>query len=410
EGAWFNSGWTYGSTAATDNTADEVDTYLGRTVVGSTTHDPVDYARPQTSLVVPSSSNPLSRDFIALRPADYDYSQHRSIEFKPFDHQVTEPLWTAAQDKYGVQVRGYFVGGYVATALVAYLEPIFTETASTLDQTSLVCHLAVKVRNGIDTDPTYLGLLSKTMAGVDLADGAFHTLDYNCHVFEDATSVDGPVVHTVTVDGSVVVFDTVGTYGSGLQVLADGRVLDTGAFGPGSAGNVEGFFFESTVPTTDNSSNVLREPAQVKEWTQGALTLLDPTLPPELMPSFAWTSDEGFSEATGDLGDVMDAVFPVSVTHQGTDPIELETEIGLRFTRARATRTRRRWRFSGAPLSSSARDTMEAFWGSHGVGVAFNWTPDGESAVVAYFVSPPVYKMVSPDAWVPTVEIEEVLA
>ena len=166
---------------------------------------------------------------------------------------------------------------------------------------------------------------------------------------------------------------------------------------------------ESTVAETDNSSNVLRNPAQVKAWTQGTLTLLDPETAPGLMPSYAWVDDEGASDVTGDLSDVMDAVFPVDVTHQHTDPVTLDTEIGLRHTRARATRTRRRWSFSGAPLSASARDTMEAFWAAHGVAVAFNWTPDGEAAVIAYFVEPPAYQMVSPEAWVPSVVIEELL-
>jgi hypothetical protein len=383
--------------------------YLRRSIAGSTTHDPIDYALAQTSLVVPSSSNPLSRDFIAARPADVDYSQHRRIEFKPFDHQVAESAWTAAQDKYGVQVRGTFSGlGYVATAFAAYLEPLFTEGGGVLVQTSVKCHLAIKLRTDADVDPIYLGMWSKTLAGVDLADGAWHTLDYNCHVFEDAQDVNAPIIHTVTVDGSAVVFDTVGAYADGTEVLADGRVFDNGPYGPGSSASGEGFFIETTVSETDNSSNVLREPMQIRNWTQGTLTTLSSTVPVNGQPNYGWTLDEGAATVAGDLGTVFDAVFPVDVSHQGTEPIVVETEIGLRITRSRATRTRRRWTMTGAPLSYAEKSSLETFWADHGVATPFNWTPNGESALIAYFVERPSYRLVD-TRWTPSVVIEELL-
>lgn len=409
-GKWLNSGWAYGATANTSNTADDVDPLLGQTEAGTTSFDGLDYLTVQTSQTTPSTAQPLDREFFSTRPADYDYSQHRSLEFKPFAHNVSEPNWSVALDRYGIFLKATVLTGYVERAFVAYLEPIFGESGGLLVQTSLTVRLAVRVDLLINGSPLYLTLWSKTVAGVDLTDGNWHKLQYDMHVVESASDTNAPVVHEVKLNGSTIVFDTPGTYSAGTHVLSDGRVIDSGNFGPGSKSFIEGFFVQSSLAVTDVSGNVLRGPAQVRNWTQETLTLLETTTPPDQMAAYGWApSDEVNLAKSGDLSTVAEPVFPVDIRLVSSSPVKHEGEQGHHYHRNRATRDRYIFRFRTNPMSEAERAALLAFWSARGVVTSFDFPLTWDRSFVCTFIDKPRFTFVGPDGWTAQLSLMEVL-
>jgi len=410
-GAWLNSGWAYGATAATDNTVDDVDPLLGQVETGTTFYDGTAYIRAVMSQTNPTVNEPLTRTFYSTRPADYDYSQHRSVEFKPFDHQVAEANWTGALDRYGVLVRGAVVAGVMSTCFCAYAEAAFTKTLGALDQTGLIVRLAVRFQASLAAAPTYLVLWSKTVAGVDLADGAWHRIQYDMHVVESANDTNAPVIHEVRLDGSTIVFDTPGTYSTGTTVLTDGRIVDNGNYGPGYKTFVEGFFLDSSVSITDVAGNLLLGPAPIRLWKQETLTVLETTTPPDEMPSFAWApSDEANLAASGTLTSVCDVTFPVDIKVVASSPIGHMGEQGHRYHRNRATRDRHLFRFNTGPLLAADKDTLLAFWSARGVVTPFNFALTHDRAFICNFAEKPRFTKVDAKHWTAQVSLMERLA
>lgn len=409
-GKWLNSGWAYGATAATDNTASDVDPLLGQTESGTTSFDGTDYLTVKTSQTVPSGAEPLEREFFSTRPADYDYSQHRSLEFKPFDHQVSEPNWGASVDKYGILLRATVQNGGVSTCFAAWAQPTFIDSGG-LTQSALSVRFGLRVDTGISGPATYITMWSKDVAGVDLVDGSWHKIEYDMHVIESSPDTNGPVIHEVKLDGSTVVFDTPGTFTEGQNVLGDGRVVDSGAFGPGSKSFVEGFFLESTTAETDLSSNVLRYGAQVRNWTQETLTVLESTTSPEQMGNFALApADEVNTAASGDIGTVLDVTFPVDVALTSSSPVKHQGAKGHDYHRNRATRSRYLFRFETAPLDESGRAALLAFWSARKRSVSFTFDLTHDRSFTVYFAEPPRFHFDAPKAWRASISLIERLS
>jgi hypothetical protein len=408
-GAAINSLWYYGGSANTGNAAADVGALLDRSNGSGTGRD---YATVSLSDTSPWPSDaPNDREFISTRPSDYDYSHHRSIEFKPFDHQVLETNWAAATDTFGIFARGEDSGlGYLNRAWVARLVYVIEKSGSSPSQTSLYCYLSVRLDSAINGTPSYLDLWRKSLQGtVDLLDGAWHSLDYDVHTYDGATTSVAPRIHAVEVDGAAVVFDEALAYAAGTQVLADGRVVDSSGFG--LSGNMEGFVVESTLNERDALGAILYNPAQVRNWTQETLTTLSGDVAPGDQESYAWVTDEGASESAGTLTDVVTPTFPIAEECLASDLIEVRHDTGHRTTRARASRTRRSYSFEGGAMGQTGINALEAFWESHGVEVPFAFTPDGESAArTCRFVKEPTLRLVKAGTWVPSISIEEVLA
>ncbi len=401
-GAWINSLWSYGGCANTANTVADVDPLLDRSSTSAAV------SMSETS-PWPSDA-PNDREFWCQRPSDLDHSHHRSIEFKPFDHQVAEPNWSTTSDIYGILLRGRAQKGYVDRAWCARLSCVVEDVAGVATQTGLLCLLSERIDNGIDGTPTYLDLWQADLQGVvDLLDGAWHSLDYDVHAYPDSTDETAPRIHVVKVDGTQVVFDTEKAPGSGTQALADGTIYDHSD--STTVGWLEGFVVESGLNQTDGSGNDLFLPAQVRNWTQETLTKkASTTVSPEDQESYAWVTDEGASDSTGDLLSVVTPTFPFSEEVVGSDMIEMMHDTGHRTTRARSTRSRRRYSFGCGVLDQSGVDALEAFWEDHGVEVPFDFQPDGESAArTCVFMTRPLLRMVGAGAWIPQVTIEELL-
>ena len=407
-GAWANSLWSYGGCANTSNTVADVDPLLERSGAAGAAQD---HATVHLSDTSPWPSDaPNDREFWSLRPSDYDYTHHRSLQFKPFQHQVTEAGWSTALDTYGILLRGRAQQGHVDRAWCVRLVAIIEDVASVATQTSLYCYLSIRLDTDIDGNVEYLDLWRADLQGtVDLLDGAWHELQYEVHTYEDATDTTAPRIHKAFVDNTQVVFDTSQTWSDGTQVLSNGTVFDNSVFI--QTGWLEGFVVESTINETDGAGNDLFTEAQVRNWTQESLTKKTSAVAPQDQASYAWVTDEGASTATGDLNTVVTPTFPFEEQAIGADMMEFEHSTGHRTTRARSTRTRRRYRFEGGPMDQTGINALEAFWESHGVEVPFSFTPDGEStARTCVFLERPTLRFVHAGAWVPQLSIEEVLS
>ena len=390
-GSWYQSLWSYGMTAATDNSFAELDPQMIRADATSS-YAPLAYAELDMEADSPpavSNVFPADRDFYAFRPSDYDDAHHRVVEFKMPGQETGNPNYTAQVYRVGIVLRGAAVISVVQTGIAA---SCFVTTNASGAQAYLDFRLDYRTRNPVDPDgpATNTRLASVIIhsggsppAGFDLFDGAFHELAFECYVQTGGTQVGAPSVYKLWLDGTQVVFDTIHPAGSGITIQADGTVIDSSPLA--AAGFVEGVFYATQNPETDATGTAVWTPPQIRSWTQGALTLSGGGTDPDTMETIA-VSDEGAASPVGDLGTVLEPDFPFTIEYHRR-AYRTRFDSGHTYSSPAGQRRRRVFQFRKTGATTAEHDALVSFWNTHeATEIPFNWTPEGESALVGAFL------------------------
>lgn len=370
EGGLLDSMWTFGSNANIETTFDDVPPALRRTATGATVLSPQAVAY----LTHDGTANNLvdgERDYIYLRPSDRDDSHHRVIDFRP-------GLAAAGTDqffRFGLMARGSIGAGggaYFKRGIACWIEAS-TSAAGAL--TSFTVNLGYRVRaNGGDAaaEPgvyTKIATAAYTTSPA-LFDGSFHTLEFDAHIFPDASSAGAPVIYRAKLDGVNVTFTAVA--GSSVTILAStDTVIDFASQIP--SGRTEGFFFGSFQPQSTGWPDW-----QVRDYEQLTLTTSAGGTLPDQQASIVITGQE--ANAFGNLHNFLepDWEFEEMVTAPAW---QHAYDSGHRQSRSRWPGTKRSWKFEKRAVSTLESDTIISFWNNHDGGeIPFNWKPIGYAA------------------------------
>lgn len=402
DGPSLESDWYWCMNANSDHGTNKVDRRLIPADTGATVYDPNDYWLVDVEEAAPPAVAGFDvnrMEIVSLRPADDPRSQHRRITFRPGAGNTANGNYDGQVQYFGIGLFGSAIIGYAQAGIVARLTVI---TDSTGAQTSVLVEIANYVATGIGGDPFLGPIVRQTLSSPpDLFDGSDHTLSFDCRTFSSDGSGNTPLVYSVELDGSPVVWVEADVQrGKEVQLLASGEVTDFGP--PLTEGNVEFLIFNSDTAETDVLGVKLWDPWRIHTWEQLTLTN-GGGLAPDEMASVA-IADEG--TPTGELDDVLCVDFAIQETyhvHSQTHEFESGHTQGVLINddprpvfECRGTITR------------SERDALVTFWDDHlGHEIPFYWTEDGEAQRICAFVEDTLRtSLVGPDIYLVTFQLE----
>lgn len=383
QGLGLEAMWYHGENAATDHFSGDISRQFIRAGPGATIFDPTPYGLIDPTFGVPPGIGTLDNrvDVASFRPADYDNSQHRRITFRPGAQNTANPNYVGAVFYFEVCLLGSASAGSVNFSIAATL--LMTTTAGGAQQALIVSINNRSVASQPANPPTYDTILQQTLSSPpNLLDGADHTLEFDCHIFSEASGPSAPMVYYVAIDGTPVSWVAADVQpGKSITILsATDEAIDFDP--PLTSGSVEAVSFHAS-NETDAGGVKLWDPWRIENWEQLTLTLGGGGIPPDQQASIALTGEGTIS---GDLYDAIESENFV-IREEIHDPTHFH-----RFASGHTQASpvwegpRSVFRFD-AIVTGSEITALRSFWDSHlGHEIGFTWTQDGESQINAGFV------------------------
>lgn len=382
----LESMWWWGENAEVNHFSGEITSpSLVKAGTGATAQDPFAYALidPEGTGIPPGVAGADNRvDVVSLRPADDGQSQHRRITFRPGAQNAP---YIAQTFYFGICLFGRTQGlGTLRDGIEARI--ILSTDATTGAQASVIAQINGRraVTSPASINPAVIQRVSQTLsAPPNLLDGADHTLEFDCHVFENASGSNAPVVYVMKLDGTAVTWveaDIVA--GANITIVSgSGELIDLDP--TIRSGAVEAVTFWSLQPQTDGAGTAYWDPWRIHTWEQLALTTGAAGIPPDDQASIV-LSNEG--TAVGDLHDVLCEEF--TIEEEVYNPSYLHgMESGHTAASPAWPEGRSTFKFSANAIDESQVALLRTFWDNHlGGEIPFTWTQDGASQIKASFV------------------------